>query len=948
MVTLPNQAPLPVTPAVQIPATVRAFRRPPAEVPAPLVGRASEQVAIDQLLDAVRSGFSASLVLRGDAGIGKSALLEYAVRSAPPQLRVAKVVGVESEVELAFAGLHQLVRPFLSLLPRLPAPQRRALAATFGEVDGPAPDRFLVGLSVLTLLAAAANDEPILCVVDDAQWLDRASAEVLAFVARRCEADRLGLLFAMREPTDRSVFLDDLPSLTVQGLDVGASRQLLSSLSHGAMDPGVEYQLAVRAAGNPLALVELSRDLTDEQLAGTTWLPDPLPLAADMQTRFVRQIAALAPGVQTLLLLAAAEPSGVADLFERAADILCVSDALRDRQSWADLLELDTHVTIRHPLIRSAAYRGASLAARRHVHAAIAAAGDPDTDPDLVAWHRAEATSGPDESVAAALEQSADRAGSRGGAAASAAFLRRAAELTPQPARRGERLLDAAAAEFRAGGTARAVALLDRAEPDLARESARATALHLRGQIQLSLGESRRATTTLLQAARLLMPVERSRAREILLDALNATIYAGSDARADAMEVVDELMGPEPEQPSLADHLLHGLATVWTGDPEAGAEELRAAISLLLEGEVNEAVELRWLGLGMVAACELLDMDARCRMAERWVSLCRANGMLTTLPLALDFLGTCLASSGRLEEAESSNAEGRDILSATGNADMLGTRAVEVLAPVWRGEGQTARSNAAALIAYCTERDQAGAVNLAQYALTVLELSECNYPAALAMARPVLTENGPAFGAIVLPEVIEAAVRCGEREVASQALGRLAERARAGDNDLAWGLLARCQALVSPGEHGDALFGEALVRLQRHGIASESARTHLLYGEWLRRQRRRADARTHLRTAHAMFERMGARSFASRAWSELSATGERARRRDGGSATALTVRETQIAQLVTEGATNTEVGAQLFISPRTVEYHLRNMFQKVGVASRTRLVAALRAPDGAV
>ncbi|MDX6201801.1 MAG: hypothetical protein QOJ83_1301, partial [Frankiales bacterium] len=263
MVTLPNQARLPATPTVQIPATVRAFRRPPAALPAPLVGRASEQVAIDQLLDTVRSGFSASLVLRGEAGIGKSALLEHAVRSAPPQLRVAKVVGVESEVELAFAGLHQLVRPFLSLLPRLPAPQRRALAATFGEVDGPAPDRFLVGLSVLTLLAAAANDEPILCVVDDAQWLDRASAEVLAFVARRCEADRLGLLFAMREPTDRSVFLDDLPSLTVQGLDVGASRQLLSSLSHGAMDPGVEYQLAVRAAGNPLALVELSRDLTD-------------------------------------------------------------------------------------------------------------------------------------------------------------------------------------------------------------------------------------------------------------------------------------------------------------------------------------------------------------------------------------------------------------------------------------------------------------------------------------------------------------------------------------------------------------------------------------------------------------------------------------------------------------------------------------------------------------
>jgi DNA-binding CsgD family transcriptional regulator len=946
MATVPIQAALPAPEAGPLPTSVCPLRRAATETPLLLVGRAFEQAAIDQLLDKVRLGLSGSLLLRGDAGIGKSALLEYAMRSAAAQMRIAKVVGVECEVELEFAGLHQLVRPFVARLPGLPAPQRRALSATFGEVDGPAPDRFLVGLAVLTLLAEAANDEPILCVVDDAQWVDRASAEVLAFVARRCEADRLGLLFAMREPADRLVSLDGLPSLTVQGLDVGDSRQLLASLSMRAMDAGVEYQLAVRAAGNPLALVELSRDLTDEQLAGTTWLPDPLPLAADMQTRFVRQIAALPPEVRTLLLLAAAEPSSALDLFERVADILGIGDAVRDRQSWADLLELDTHVTFRHPLIRSAAYPGASVAARRRVHAAIAAASDPDTDPDLVAWHRAAASSGPDESVAAALERSADRASSRGGVASSAAFLRRAAELTPQPARRVERLLDAAAAEFRAGGTARAVALLDRAEADLAHDATRATALHLRGQIQLSLGESGQATTTLLRAARLLMPIEPSRAREVLLDALNATIYAGPGARAQAVEAVRELAGPEPKHPNLADRLLHGLATVWTGDSEGGATGLRAAISSLLDGDVNEGAELRWLGLGMVAACELLDMDARRRMAERWVALSRASGVLSTLPLALDLLGTWQASSGDLDQAESSNAEARDILAATGNPDMLGTRAVEVLAPVWRGEGQTARSKAAALIAHCTERDQLGAVSLAQYALTVLELSECNYPAAVALARPLLAENRPAFSALVLPEVIEAAAHCGEHEVAVQALGRLRERARAGDNDLAWGLLARCQALVSLGENVEALFVEAVARLQRSGIASEIARTHLLYGEWLRRQRRRADARTQLRTAHEMFDRMGARAFAARAWSELSATGEKARRRDGMSATALTIRETQIVELVMKGGTNAEIAAQLFISPSTVEYHLRNMFQKVGVSSRTKLVAALRAQDG--
>jgi len=915
---------------------VRPDDQPKAEQ---VVGREAEQAAIDQLLDQVRSGFSGALVLRGEAGIGKTVLLRHAVRRAA-DFRVADVVGIESEWKLGFAGLHQLVRPFLPLLPNLPRPQRQALATTIGMVDGPPPDRFLVGLAVLNLLAEAATEKALLCVIDDAQWLDQVSGEVLAFVARRVEADRIGFLFAVREPAERVSALDGLPALTVDGLGRMDARRLLADLVPGAIDTGVQRRLAEQAAGNPLALIELTKELTAEQLAGTHWLPDPLPLAADMQTRFVRRVAALPHETRTLLLLAAAEPSGDPDLLERAADRLGLGDPTTYGPSCADMLVIEDRVRFRHPLIRSAAYRGATSGARRRVHAAIAGALDPETDPDEVAWHRAAAASSPDEDIAAALERSADRASSRGGAASSAAFLRRSAELSAEPAARAERLLAAAAAELRAGGMARVLTLLDRAEPDLASAAHRAAALRLRGGIHFTRGEPHLASTTLMEAAQI--DDDPARANELRLEAVAAALYSGDDTRGTVLDALRRHRGPQPEGPGIADLLLDGFMARLTDGPLAGVQALRAGIEQLLAPGVDQADELRWLGLGMWAAFELFDRTALRRMAQRWVVLCRDRGDLGTLPLALDFLGFSHVLAGDLDAARSANIQGRDILDATGSPDMLGTRAVELLIPVWRGQESNARDVAVALMSSNAERSQHAGVHFGHYAMALLELSLCNYPAALTHATVLLDDNGPAFGAMILPEAVEAAVRCGDRATAELAIGRLVEHHDACDNELVRGLLARCRALVARDEDAEPLFDAAIERLSRCGEVSELGRAHLLYGEWLRRRRRRSDAREHLRTAHQTFQRLGATGFAERARAELAASGEKARKRSPDNSGELTVREAQIADLVGSGAKNAEIAAQLFISTSTVEYHLRHMFQKLDVGSRTQLVVVLR------
>jgi DNA-binding CsgD family transcriptional regulator len=902
-----------------------------------LIGRETEQAALARVLDSVRGGLSATLVLRGEAGIGKTSLLEWTIDSAK-DLREVRVVGIESEMELGFAALHQLVRPFLPALNRLPGPQQKALASAFGLSDGAAPDRFLVGLAVLTLLSEIANDQSLLCVIDDAQWLDQTSAEVLAFAARRLHADRIGFLFAVRDPSERTIDLAGLDSVIVRGLEPPAVRELLSDLVSGSLDRSVREQIADRAAGNPLALVELTRGLTGEQLAGMEWLPDPLPVGADIQRRYWRRVAALPADLQELLLLAAAEPSGDRALFERAADYLQLDRSNGHLNSVDSLVDLHGRVTFRHPLIRSAVYRGATDSARRKVHAAIAAVSDREFAADRIAWHLASAAVAPDEEIAAALELSADRAKRRGGYAAGAAFLRRSAELTPDVGRRAKRLLAAAEAEFAVGGANRALALLDKASPDLHDPRHQAAALQLRGGIQNAFGDGHKGWATLLQAAELLMPLDPRAGRDTLLEALIAAFYSGTRARGEALAVARDV-GSASRDPTIADLILDGYTALLTDGPAAGLPLHQQAVDALLEPDVPVDEEIRWLGLGMFAAAERFDLEAWHALANRWVALCRERGALMTLPLALDYLGTWQSLTGRLDAAEASNAEGREILSATGNPDRLGTRAVEILVPTWRGHADLVRSGATSLIRDSLERDQGAGVFYAHYALTVLEISMRNYEVALGHARTLLDDNGPYFGAIILPEAVESAVHCDDQETAAIALDRLATRARSSGTELALGLFARCQALTSLDGDNEEFFAEAVERLSRTRVSSELARTHLLFGEWLRRQRRRSEARHQLRTAFTAFEAIGATKFAERASLELAATGAHARKRTVDNSDQLTVRETQIAQLVATGATNAEIAAQLFISASTVEYHLKHIFQKRGITSRVMLAA---------
>ena len=923
-----------------------------------LIGRTGEREELGKALDSARRGFSATLVVRGEAGIGKTALLEDAVESAR-DFRVLRVTGIESEMELGFAGLHQLSETLLPEIAGLPGPQRAALESAFGLAHGPAPDRFLVGLAVLTLLTgAAAGDRGVLCAVDDAQWLDQASADVLAFVARRSHADRIAFLFAVRDGAGYQAPFEGLDSMTVRGLPADSAKQMMTALVSGVIDPGVGDQITRRAAGNPLALAELTRELTAEQLAGAALLPDPLPLAADVRDRYWRKVAALPPDQRELLALAAAEPSGDPDLFERAAGHLGLDPRLVFSEPIGQLMEVTDHVTFRHPLIRSAAYTGSPYPVRRRVHAALAAVSDAERDADRIAWHRAAAAREPDEEIAALLERSADRARGRGGLAASAAFWRRAAELTPDDGRRAGRLLAAARAEFAAGRAAQARALLDQASPRLPDARGQAAALHLRGAIQTALGEGHQAPATLLRAARALEPLSPRVARETLLEGLFAAFYSGGRALDDAVAACAASPARDTARASIPDLVLDGFVALRTSGAPAAVPFLRRALAGLAADDLPEDRKLSWYGYGLWCAHELLDFDALRLMADRWVRVCRDRGMLTMLPLALDYLGVVQCYAGQLSAAEASNTEGREILAATGTPDRMGVRNVEVLLPAWRGQAAALQEAAADMTRDCAGRGQGLGVLYPHLAFIILSIGGGDYEAALRHARVLLDTDVPYLGVAALYDAVEAAVHCGDLQTAELALARLAARAEASRAPAALGMLARCRALMA-GAAGDdeacaELFTESIAHFGRCATArvADLARTRLLYGEWLRRKRRRRQAIHELRAAHAAFETIGAAMFAERARLELAAAGardfaapDRARNGEAGGQPAegqLTEREAQIARLVIDGATNADVAAQLFISANTVDYHLKHVYRKLGVPSRTMLAARFR------
>jgi DNA-binding CsgD family transcriptional regulator len=894
---------------------------------------------LDRQLQRVRAGESSVLVVRGEAGVGKTALLEYVAERASG-CRIARIAGVESEMELAFAGLHQLCAPMLDGLDGLPGPQRNALRAAFGMQDGDVPERFLVALSVLTLLAEAAEVEPLVCLVDDVQWLDRASAQTLAFVARRLLAEQIAMVFAVREPNDVNE-LAGLPELLVGGLADGDARSLLASAMPGRLDERVLDQIVAETRGNPLALLELPRGLTPAQLAGGFGLPDARPLASRVEEAFVQRVRSLPHETQRLLLVAAAEPVGDVSLLWRAAERLGIrGDAGRPAEG-AGLIELGIRVRFRHPLMRSAAYRAADFRDRQEVHAALAEATDPETDPDRRAWHRAQAASGPDEAVAGELERSADRAQARGGAAAAAAFLARAAELTPDPAQRGKRAVAAAQAKFDAAASDAALELLATAELAPLDELQRARLERLRAEIVFARTRGSDAPALLLAAARRLEPLDAAMARETHLEAIAAAMYAGrlgDDPGVREAAEAAQAAPAAPQPPRAIDLLLDGLATRFTAGYAAGVPPLREALDAFRRVEGLTARDARWLWLACRLAQDLWDDELWHELATGGLRVARETGALRVLPIAATYRASLHVHAGAFGAASSLIEEADAIVQATGMAPL---KLASLMLAAWRGDEAEALELFEAGRLEATARGEGMGLSVLEWATALLYNGLGRYAEALAAAQQGCEQDDGGLFAWTLVELIEAGVRSGAADATSAALDRLSARTRASGTDWALGIEAGARALLSDGPDAEPLYREAVERLARSRGVVHLARIQLLYGEWLRRENRRVDAREQLRAAHDRFSRMGAEAFAERARRELLATGETAPRRTVETRDVLTPQEAQIARMASDRQTNPEIGAKLFISPRTVEYHLRKVFTKLDISSRKELRGAL-------
>jgi DNA-binding CsgD family transcriptional regulator len=904
-----------------------------------LLGRRVECEVLDGVLADALAGRSRVVVLRGEAGVGKSALLDY-VSERVAGWRVANAVAIESELELAYSGLHQLCAPLLNQLDRLPIPQRDALATVFGLSAGPAPDRFLVGLATLTLLADAAEQQPLVCLVDDAQWLDDASAQILGFVARRLLAERIALVCAARTGAGNDA-LAGLPVLSVEGLGEGDARALLLENVHGPLDAAVCDQIITESHGNPLALLELPRTWDAADLGGGFGLPGRQPVVSKIEQSYARRLLSLPAETQLFVLTAAAEPLGDPVLLHHAIEILGLGMTAAGPAMDAGLLRVGARVEFAHPLVRSAAYRSAANDDRHRVHRALAEATDPKRDPDRRAWHRARATPWPDEDVASELERSAGRAQARGGAAAAAAFLQRAVALTVDSGLRAERALAAAEATFQAGVFDAALGLLATAEAGALDEFQRARVDLFRGEVAFASGAVSDAPRLLLKAARRLEPVDLELARQTYLTAWGSATVAedlgGLGVLPEICRAIQALP-PRPGGPRPLDLLLDGLALLATDGHGAATPALQRAATALRDIPLEDV--LHWGWLAMAASNAVWDNDGARAISARQVQLVRDAGALAGLPLHLSALGIANAWTGDFAAAASNIAEADSVAAATASRffpwALLRLRAL-----------QGREAEASATIASAIEQAAGGAQGSAiwaHWAAAVLYNGLARYDEATAWARKSTSTTFELVGVSVwaLPELVEAAARVGDADLACDALGRLAETTQPAGNDVALGIEARCRAVLGDGATAEDLYREAIDRLSSTSLRPELARAHLLYGEWLRHEGRGVDAREQLHAAHDMLTAIGMEAFAERARRELLATGETARKRTTDTRGDLTAQEAQIAQLAREGYSNPEIGAQLFLSARTVEWHLHKVYAKLGISSRKELGAALR------
>ncbi|WP_112267291.1 helix-turn-helix transcriptional regulator [Lentzea terrae] len=875
-----------------------------------LLGRRTEGETLDRLLTQAKSGAGQVLVLRGEAGVGKTALLDH-VSARATGFRVTRAAGVEAESAFPYAGLHQLCVPFLDRLDKLPAPQREALGTAFGMAAGPRPTRFMVGLAVLTLLAEVADEQPLVCLVDDAQWLDSMSSAVLGFVARRLLAERIALVFVLREGND---YLDGLPELFVRGLDDADARALLESVIKGPVDGRVRDRIVAEARGNPLALLELPREAADGL--------DPGPLTSRIEQSFVRQIEPLPFDTRLLLLTAAAEPLGDATLLWRAAGLLGLGADPAAAAVGTGLIEFGARVQFRHPLVRSAVYRSAAAVDRQRVHRALADVTDPAIDPDRRAWHRAQGTTSPDEEVAADLSNTASRAQARGGLLAAAAFLEQAAVLTPEPGRRADRELAAARAKRDAGALDASLRLLSAVEAGPPDDRRSAEIEHLRGHIAFDQRRVAEAAPLLFSAARRLTPFDPDLARETHLEALSAAIWAGSPLAEAA------LSAPPPRTPPCAiDLVLDALTTRITAGHAAAVPHMTRALDEVraLKVGADDISRLPWLfgyRAGGIVATELWDFETRRAFAQQQVRLARDAGALVQLQFALNFLADNELLAGEPAAAQALIEEDRRISEVTGTPPV---GYAVLLQAAYRGEDlATATARGARL------EGQGRLATIADWTSAILHNGLGRHDLARDAAVRVFEEDSLVYSGLITAELAEAASRTGDTALVAEALRRSSAWV---DTDWSLGVKARLRAL-----NGDtAAFSESIVFFARTALRGELARAHLLYGEWLRREGQRVEARDHLRTAHEMLLAAGMTTFADRAHRELQATGETARKRTAEPTDELTAQEYQIARLAREGYSNPEIGTRLFISPRTVEWHLRKVFGKLGVTSRRQL-----------
>lgn len=916
----------------------------------PVVGRDAELGEIERLVASVRDGGSGVVVVRGGAGIGKTTLLD-AASAAASDLLVLRVAGVEAELALGFAGLHQLLMPLSEMFGVLPVPQASALEGAFG-LGSTVPDRFFVALAALTLLSHAAADRGLLVVVDDAQWLDQESADALRFVARRIDADRIGLLWAVREPSLVGDSVGEFPTVWLGGLDDDAAASLLASVHGERIDPFVRDRLIADADGNPLALVELAGGLSRAQLAGLTPLPERRPITGAVEASFLRAVRALPALTQLLVLVAAADPTGNPVLLWRAGTVLGFDAAAAGPAVSAGLIQIDVAVSFRHPLLREVVYRGAAGGDRRRVHRALADATSADRDPDRRAMHLAEAALGPDEAVAGGLQRAAERAGDRGGYAASATLLERAAQLTPAPAQRAVRLLRAAQANFGAGALARARDQLAAAVPELDDEFLAAQARRMEGNLAL-VGVGRTASNDpsplggsdaaalLVEAAVAMSRFDLQMARDTFVDAFSAVSLLGSWSRLSLHDVASRMARTGPASTSAgaaADALHDGFADVFSDRYASAIPRLRAGLDGL-RGDGAGAPDWHVMTMGVWASFAIGDYATARLLLDDVTRRARERGAVSYLAPAFFHLGCWELAVGTLAAADACCSQRRLLLDVRGLES--GVDGPTLVVQAWRGREVDVRAGAPDALRRGERRGHGWTVSLARRALMLLELGQGNYDAAAAAVPSTGWDLDLISGPFNAADAVEALVRAGRLDDAHDHLGWLTDRAAGSGATVEAGLCHLSRAVLGDVDDVEGEFVAAISLLDGSAGRHHVGRAQLLFGEWLRRGRRRADARRELRLAYDLLSSAGADGFAERARLELLATGARARRRVAGPDVELTAQEQRVARLAAVGATNAEIAAELFISPYTVDHHLRNVFGKLGLTSRRQLARAL-------